>query len=532
LLAGYGLLVAAWLVANPPGAAPDERDHYMRALAVGLGEVVGQPLPHLERGAFRSGEEYWTALTARTVRIPPDLGPVGFGCNERKPEVAAACPDGPPGRSDQEVTTVGTYEPLPYAVPGILMRLAPNARAALALGRSGAAVMALAVLAVGVAVIWDGAAGPVSLCGVAIAVTPMVIFVMSTLSGSGLEVASSIGWTAGLLRLTRPNPAPSWVPAATTAAGVALALSRTLGPAWIVYALVLVAMLRGPARIKTAYHRVRSCGLLAGIVTAAILSTVVWEVLIQPRPPRPAGFTWVTLATEWIRLPALARQGIGKFGALDTPIPTIGCVVWLVLIASLVIVALHGGDDRERTAVLAGIATAPLLVLIVGALAEVDGPERSYLQARWILPGLIVTPLLAGEIVSGRRLLRTRAFYRLIAAAGVIHLLAFAASSRRQAVGTRGPILFFTRPLWSPPLGWVPWITIALLGAAAVAAAPSRLDRRSKPNPSSCPRPLRQLTSWTLVTPAQPQDNQQRRRNDPAERRDRRRQTTRSRRDG
>src|SRR2546423_3112217 len=41
--AGYGLLLLAWVFASPPGAAPDESAHSVRAAAAGAGQLQGRP---------------------------------------------------------------------------------------------------------------------------------------------------------------------------------------------------------------------------------------------------------------------------------------------------------------------------------------------------------------------------------------------------------------------------------------------------------------------------------------------------------
>jgi hypothetical protein len=42
--AGLALLVLAWVFGNPPGSAPDERAHYVRALGAGGLELAGKAL--------------------------------------------------------------------------------------------------------------------------------------------------------------------------------------------------------------------------------------------------------------------------------------------------------------------------------------------------------------------------------------------------------------------------------------------------------------------------------------------------------
>ena len=46
LLAAWALLLAAWVVGNPPFAAPDEAQHFVRAVAMSEGRVpTAAPTP-------------------------------------------------------------------------------------------------------------------------------------------------------------------------------------------------------------------------------------------------------------------------------------------------------------------------------------------------------------------------------------------------------------------------------------------------------------------------------------------------------
>jgi hypothetical protein len=65
---------------------------------------------------------------------------------------------------------------------------------------------------------------------------------------------------------------------------------------------------------------------------------------------------------------------------------------------------------------------------------------------------------------------------------GAVHLLAFYWAARRAAVGTDGPILFFTDAGWTPPLGWIPWLLAATAGSAMLVAA-MRAGARTAPRP-------------------------------------------------
>src|SRR3954470_9513593 len=41
VFASYALLVAAWVIGNPPPGAPDEWSHYLRAVSLGHGQLLG-----------------------------------------------------------------------------------------------------------------------------------------------------------------------------------------------------------------------------------------------------------------------------------------------------------------------------------------------------------------------------------------------------------------------------------------------------------------------------------------------------------
>ena len=100
LAAALALLLAAWVFGNPPGAAPDERAHYVRALGAGSLELEGaifKPTREQTEAFFeqRDGPELpgagvatvlWAAKQTRTFELPAELSVFGFGCNDQKPD--------------------------------------------------------------------------------------------------------------------------------------------------------------------------------------------------------------------------------------------------------------------------------------------------------------------------------------------------------------------------------------------------------------------------------------------------------------
>src|SRR3954471_20758844 len=93
VFASYALLVAAWIVGNPPAAAPDEWSHYLRAVSLGHGQLLGTPYgreggmaivgqtrpPFLDEKTYED-EVAWVAQNTRKVHIPAGLTPGWFRC--------------------------------------------------------------------------------------------------------------------------------------------------------------------------------------------------------------------------------------------------------------------------------------------------------------------------------------------------------------------------------------------------------------------------------------------------------------------
>ena len=101
--------------------------------------------------------------------------------------------------------------------------------------------------------------------------------------------------------------------------------------------------------------------------------------------------------------------------------------------------------------------------------------EIGVLHGRYALPFLVLLPLWEGEVVLRRRAelradLRGAVVATVFGVAALVQFIAWWANARRFAVGRDGGWLFVDDALWSPPLGWWPWILLAALGAAAYLA--------------------------------------------------------------
>ena len=475
VVAAFLLLGTAWLVGNPPGAAPDEPAHYLKALAAGRGDLHLARKPPPPDAETLTPVERWHQTTTRLVRVPAGLAPIPLACNAFQPEVSAGCVDEPHAARPTEMgTVVGPYQPFTYVLPGLLMRLAAEPQSATRLGRLGFWLLSAVMLGTAVFLLWSPPDGAWSLLGLLVATTPMVMFMVSVLSANGVEIAAGLCFGAALLRLARGGEEAGWVWAAAGTSGAALALSRVTGVVWVILSGLAVAALVGarPARrvVRRGGGRALSAAVAVGV---AVVASVVWEVAVQPRPPRSVGAAVRGVPRELGELPDVFEQAVGRFGWLDTPLPREAFWAWTLLLLALLVLALVVARPRQRV-VVGGLVVGSVVATV--AVATLNRPTGFPVQARYVLSFVTLVPLVAGEVLRANRerlpavaaLILVPVFACLAAA---VHVVGWYANGRRYAVGTGGPRWFLGRADWSPPLGWLPWLVVTLLAAALMAAA-------------------------------------------------------------
>jgi hypothetical protein len=433
---GWALLIAAWIGGNPPFAGADEQWHYARA----IGDLVGAPA----KASLGANELQvaWTNQATRAVTIPGGLAPPSAGCYIFDPSTPATCLDHwhPPPGPTRFVTPVGTYEPLPYLLPAVAMKPASSPNAALMLGRIASALAAGALLLVALLLLQD------SLLGLVVAVTPMVLFSVSLLNGSGLEIAAAIAFSAALLR-------KSWTAVAIT--GAILALSRSAGPLWVVLIGLLFQGWKAPRRTLA-------------IVGLAIVANRVWEAIYGPDLMLGVANARHAIGPafkEWWRA---SIDLVGKFGYLEIHVPLWTALLWLALLLALVVMAFRADRLRVSTAVITALVFPPLFWLVQYRHTGFD------LQGRHMLPLLVALPLLCGGLVNKRRLLPPA-----LAVTAAIQFIAWYVNARRSAVGTGGPLYFLDHAKWTPAGGWVPWLALAALGSLTLLVNSLLMQRSS-----------------------------------------------------
>jgi hypothetical protein len=475
---------------NPPGAAPDEPAHYLRALAVGRGDFLGEPVDSIPKAAAASPTQAaFLARSTRSVLAPAGLAvPLSWFCTIGSHDTSARCVTATTtnDRPIRQASDEAAYLPYLYIPSGLAMLPAGDATHALFLARLANAVITYGLLLAAILLLWEGISA-LSLLGLPVAVTPMVLFIGTAITPSGPEIAAAAAFVAFLLRVTRNAEAPAWAWALGIAAGAVLVLARPLGFVWMVAILLMVFSLAGRSALVGAARRMpRATALGAGVLLTTAVMSVAWELAVLPPQPHSlpelAGFLLPSLAA----VPEALAQAIGIFGWVEVRMPAVMYAVWGVALILLVAPALLRGRLRERRTLDGLVVAVGAAIVVVSVFFEM--PVGFWVQGRHVLPFFLALPLVAGEVLyRNRDRIGTSTVAGLAAATGtlaaIVQLTGWYTNAHRYAVGARGSWVFLGSAEWSPAGGWVLWFALAAGGSALlVAAAMSAVsDRRAEP---------------------------------------------------
>lgn len=528
----FGVLfvaAAAWSLATPLGAAPDEPAQLIRAASLDRGQLVGHPdpdAPKTERGAIV------------VVQVPEVFASLAndIACFTPKPLVPAGC-QGPLVPSPQDVpveTYVGRYQPLYYAIVGLPTLLLVSDKGIYG-ARLVSAALGAAMLALGLVSARRCRGGPLMAAAFSLAITPMALYLSGVINPSGLEISSAIAAWAGAMALlsTWANSQERVEGAALAALGlplVVLALVRPLALLWALAVLATLVLLtpRGAHKPAFAPGEVAGDGPLMSLngpisdpvnlrlevvqrprsqlarllgqkgariwvlaLAGAAVVSLAWDVgakAYQTMPGAavpPGGGTSVLVDMALDRLHMLVTSSIGLFGWLDTPSPYAVTVIWLASFGALVLLFVSVGARRPVQVVVGLLAAwclvAFFFVIFMERAHGVEGQGRDFM-------GLLVgAPLVAGAF-TGAPNLADRVAARLSTI--VIALLAlgqavdFYSALRRYAVGLEGPLDAFARVPggWQPP---VPGAVLVSAFALAMVAFAVVVYRSTRPRPVS-----------------------------------------------
>ena len=477
LVAAYAALGLSWSVTNAPFIAPDETQHYLRALGIRTDDTLAAPRTAYTGPILSPRETEWRRKLTRAATVPPGMSPDGLDCAVFQPNVTPECAEAvvPNRETIVQDTDVGSYAPLPYLLPSVATSFGDDATSAGRYGRLAVLLTWVALLAAAAWMLWDPRVGGLSLAGLVVAITPTAVFVGSSLGNSSLEVAASVAFFSALLRLTRganETSRSAWVIAAVS--GAALVLSRSLGLVWLLCGLAIVVALIGPSRFRELVRRsARPAALTSGALLLALGLAATWELAYGPR----VGVTLIPSPSslyDGVHQLRYALEGlIGRFGYEDVRLGTFGLAVWASMVAVLVGAAAWFGARGERRALLVALALAVVVPIYI--YAAVTSQQGIVTQGRHLLPLMVAVPLLSGEVLRRRLPERTPGWSwallpALCVGAAVTQMIAWWVNSHRYAVGVDGPWWFQSDPVWSPPGGWTVWTVVTIIGALLIVA--------------------------------------------------------------
>ncbi len=504
--------ILLWALTNPLGTAPDEPSHYAKVVAAGHGHILGAAVPFSEIQALRAFNEDSLRQVRNAYRsflVPADLRvTTNPPCTALHRDASATCLRRPAVVPNGRINSiVGAYPPWLYIPEGILTRAGWSVQSGYILARLGSALISVGLLGAGLWLLLSGQPPdgtrpgerradrirnqrPVLLAGFAVAVTPMVLFLSSQAGTSGAEVTGAIASIAAVLRLSRAEQPTARMWLVAGAVLTTTALSRPLAPLWVAFAITI-----GIGRIggRAVLGRVRAAGppgaAAVAVTVTGLAATVLWTQSLSLRTPVLWGRLGHGLAVAVDLAPESARQAVGVFGWQSVPIPSAVYWLWGLLAAGLFLAAFAVGGWRDR-ALLAG--SLAMVVATYELLAAAVFIQNGFgMQGRYILPALVMLPLLSVEVLAGRlpaRLSGQSAAVAtgVIAMTAVSQFFAWAANSRRYAVGVDGPLWFVSGSAWSPPGGWLVWLVLACLPvtmtlAAARSSAAVRIGRPYSP---------------------------------------------------
>lgn len=194
----------------------------------------------------------------------------------------------------------------------------------------------LLAVALATALAWRPHAGSLSLAGVAVALTPAVVFLGGSAGPDGLVFAAGIAVFAGAIRIAFDARRSPWAIAATVAAAVLLGLGAP--------------QLSGAGSLGQAWE-----ALGPGLVTA-----------------------------------------VGGFGA-DARLPALGVAIWALALLALVLAAGRATDAAGRRLLCGGALVVTVAALLLYGSARAAAGSAPY--ARHALALLVLVPLLAADLL-------------------------------------------------------------------------------------------------------------------------------------
>ena len=414
-------------MANPMFASPDEPSHIIRAQGVIRGDTVS---PYATDG-----------LPAEQI-----------SCMKFQMGVPANCMNltwGPRGLIQESTTS--NYPPLFHAVAGFPSLFFHGLFGAYVM-RLWLAVICSSLFAWAATLLWARRRHYWTLGGLFTALTPMVIFVSSTVNPSGVTTAlATLIWASGI-NITRPTSNDFKLSARLTFmfSVVLFPLLRRDAFGWELLILLLLAGTTSRSQLnELRKERLVLCSLF--FTTCTILWTwFSWsgsatESFIANNVGQNKGSVAAGLGSLYTKI----LEMVGWFGWLDSPMTDVTFILLICLLSLLLTVGVIAGDNVLTSMVSATFAVLLLSPVLIGAI------RYPYVQGRYLLPLWVGCMLIVGQALAESSLpemVLKRLFNLSIGVIALVQFFAFAQNLRRYSVGRTGTWKFFENASWHPPM--------------------------------------------------------------------------------
>jgi hypothetical protein len=328
----------------------------------------------------------------------------------------------------------------------------------------------------------------------------MVLFVGSVVNPSATEIAAALAlWVCGLALLSREHErVDKGLVTGVGIAGCVLALSRQLGPLWILLIALSILLVANRAALRN-LARSNFARLWAVLIAACSLAQVGWNATANSLEVSRSGNQRVDIGTAEIVRKSLgatfsrSQEMIGRFGWLDTPAPPITWVPWIAGIGLLVLSALLWARRRYVTVLIGLVAAVIVVPVVIESAAYRDAGGLSW-QGRYTMPLAVGIPIIAASALAaterGRRLFTAWLVAAIGVMIGLAQLIAFAQNLRRYTVGYDGSLQFWKDTGWVPPVSpLLVTIAYAVATGAFVAWLLAVVPRSAARQGSTPPRP-------------------------------------------
>jgi len=397
LALGFGLLFA---FAVPPGQIPDEPVHFIHAYHLSEGGVRFGRAPDGERGVQVPRE-----VASFRRRFDPDF--FRRGVDKMSPaELRARLGDEPPSDERVFLGSYASYSPLTYApqVAGIVVARSLGFSVAdiFYAGRIAALLFWIACLVSAIhllplfrRVYW------------VIGLLPMSLFLAASYSADVVTGGLALLLVAAVLRLAFDREARFDGRAVAFLAALATALSFTK-LVYVPLALLVLAIPAGKAASRREYARGVAFVFGMPLVTSALALAVAPDVFhpmlhspalpAMPRVPgalvrEPLRFAAELLHTTWVECWHYVRMMVGRFGWLDSGLPSWAVWTYFLSLLGLAIVDHPRGLSPSRAQRLLAVSLFVAIYVAIQATAWVRWtrlaePVIVGFQGRYLLPAL------------------------------------------------------------------------------------------------------------------------------------------------